>query len=661
MANVSSIGIGSGVLTSDLIDQLVGAEREPTEKRLDAKAEAVTAELSLFSKIQSAVTDLRLPARTLSNSATFNELSVTSSSSAFTASAGSSASAGSYTLEVSSLAKSQSLSSAAFADKDTTELGEGKLAFTIDGKTTTITIDATNNTLEGIASEINSASGLDASATIINNGNGFQLVISGNKTGASNSIDISVTDDGDGNNTDNLGLSSLSYTAGAQNLTQNQAASDAAFEFNGIPITRSTNTVDDLVEGLTINLTGTNENSPATLKVARNEDYVVEKVQEFIEKYNALRELIVENSQIDPGNPSAAGLLVGDSTTRTITSQIRNILGRPIAGLESDPIRSLAEVGITTSRETGNLIFNESEFRTQLQTNTESVIGIFADQGRASDSQVEFFSAGQNTVPGSYELNITQVATRASLTGGSALAASTVIDADNDELSISVDGFSSATISLAAGTYTQTELAAEIQSKINSDATLSGIGASVTVSVDGSGALSITSDRYGSNSKLEITTVDTNTTTALGLSVATAADGVDVAGTINGKAATGEGQILTGADGSDVEGLSVRINGGQTGNRGDISYIEGVGERLVDAITNFLSVDGTITAKNERLNAELESIAESRARLNERLLNLETRLAKQFTAADILIARLNSTQDFIKGQLEALAGIGSKE
>ncbi|WP_197466067.1 flagellar filament capping protein FliD, partial [Oleiphilus sp. HI0080] len=206
-----------------------------------------------------------------------------------------------------------------------------------------------------------------------------------------------------------LGLSSLSYTAGAQNLTQNQAASDAAFEFNGIPITRSTNTVDDLVEGLTINLTGTNENSPATLKVARNEDYVVEKVQEFIEKYNALRELIVENSQIDPGNPSAAGLLVGDSTTRTITSQIRNILGRPIAGLESDPIRSLAEVGITTSRETGNLIFNESEFRTQLQTNTESVIGIFADQGRASDSQVEFFSAGQNTVPGSYELNITQV------------------------------------------------------------------------------------------------------------------------------------------------------------------------------------------------------------------------------------------------------------
>ena len=661
MANVSSIGIGSGVLTSDLIDQLVGAEREPTEKRLDARQEAVTAELSLFSKIQSAVTDLRLPARTLSNPQTFNELSVSSGSSAFNATAGSAAAAGTYSLEVTTLAKSQSLSSAAFSDKDTTALGEGKLAFTIDGKTTEITIDATNNTLEGIASEINSTSGLDASATIINNGNGFQLVISGNKTGAANSIEIAVTDNSDASNTDNFGLSRLSYTAGAQRLTQNQAATDAAFEFNGIPITRSTNTVDDLVEGLTINLTGTNENAPATLKIARNDDYVVEKVQEFVEKYNALRELIVENSQIDPGNPAGAGLLVGDSTTRAITSQIRNILGRPVAGLESDPIRSLAEIGITTARETGNLVFNESEFRSQLQTNTNSVIGIFADQGRASDGQVEFLNAGQNTKPGNYALNVTQVATRASLTGGSALAASTVIDADNDELSISVDGYSSATISLAAGSYTPAQLAAEIQSKINADTTLSGLGASVTVSIDAGGALSITSDRYGSNSKLEITSVDTNTTAMLGLSVVAAADGVDVAGTINGKAATGDGQVLTGAVGTDVEGLAVQVNGGLTGNRGNVSYIEGVGERLVDAITNFLSVDGTITAKNERLNAELESIAESRARLNERLLSLETRLAKQFTAADILIARLNSTQDFIKGQLDALAGIGKQE
>lgn len=657
MANVSSVGIGSGVLTSDLIDQLVSAERKPTENRLNARQESVTAELSLFAQIQSAVTDLRLPARTLSNAGTFSELTVNSGSSAFTASASSSAIAGNYTLEVETLAKSQSLSSKAIADRDTTSLGEGTLTFTIDGVVTAIPINGTNNTLDGVAAAIND-SAAEASATIINNGSGFQLVITSNKPGAANAIDISVTDsDGvlDGN-----GLSQLSYTSGVdgQQLTQNQAATDASFKFNGIPITRATNTVDDLVEGLTINLQGTNKDAPATLKVERNNDNIVEKVQDFVDKYNALRELIVENSKIDPGNPAAAGLLVGDSATRTISSQIRSVLGRPISGLENDPIRGLAEIGISTDRESGNLLFNEQEFRSQLEANPNSVAALFSEQGRSSDSQVEFVRAGTNTKPGSYSINVTQIATQGELVASSALAASTVIDANNDTFVLAIDGNTSATISLGTGSYTPEQLVAEIQAKIDADANLSAAGVGLTVALDGSGALQFTSDTYGSKSTVEITSLDTNTSSTLGLTLGGGTAGLNVEGTINGRVATGDGQVLTGASGSDVEGLLVRITGGATGSRGTASYIEGVGEQLVDVINNFLSENGTITAKNERLNSELESIAESRAKLDQRLLALETNLVRQFTAADILIARLNSTQDFIKSQLEALAGTG---
>ena len=657
MANVSSVGIGSGVLTSDLIDQLVSAERTPTENRLNARQESVTAELSLFAQIQSAVTDLRLPARTLSNAGTFSELTVNSGSSAFTASASSSAIAGNYTLEVETLAKSQSLSSKAIADRDTTSLGEGTLTFTIDGVVTAIPINGTNNTLDGVAAAIND-SAAEASATIINNGSGFQLVITSNKPGAANAIDISVTDsDGvlDGN-----GLSQLSYTSGVdgQQLTQNQAATDASFKFNGIPITRPTNTVDDLVEGLTINLQGTNKDAPATLKVERNNDNIVEKVQDFVDKYNALRELIVENSKIDPGNPAAAGLLVGDSATRTISSQIRSVLGRPISGLENDPIRGLAEIGISTDRESGNLLFNEQEFRSQLEANPNSVAALFSEQGRSSDSQVEFVRAGTNTKPGSYSINVTQIATQGELVASSALAASTVIDANNDTFVLAIDGNTSATISLGTGSYTPEQLVAEIQAKIDADANLSAAGVGLTVALDGSGALQFTSDTYGSKSTVEITSLDTNTSSTLGLTLGGGTAGLNVEGTINGRVATGDGQVLTGASGSDVEGLLVRITGGATGSRGTASYIEGVGEQLVDVINNFLSENGTITAKNERLNSELESIAESRAKLDQRLLALETNLVRQFTAADILIARLNSTQDFIKSQLEALAGTG---
>lgn len=298
-----------------------------------------------------------------------------------------------------------------------------------------------------------------------------------------------------------------------------------------------------------------------------------------------------------------------------------------------------------------------------MAANPESIEALFADQGRSTDGQVEFVLAGSNTVPGDYSLNVTQVATRASLKAGGAPAASTIISSanENDEFTINIDGVASSTITLDAGTYTQEQLALEIQEKINADPDLVAQEASVTVTVGGGGALEFFSNRFGSKSSIEILSVDTNTAADLGFSDVAGTDGLDVAGTINGQTASGDGQILSGAVGSDVEGLLVRVTGGATGDRGEVSYIEGVGEKTVDLINNFLANDGTITAKNERLNAELDSIAESRAKLNERLLTLETRLVRQFTAADILIAKLNSTQDFIKGQLEALAGIGQSE
>ena len=660
MANVSSVGIGSGVLTSDLIDQLVSAERTPTENRLNSREESVTAELSLFAQIQSAVTDIRLPARNLANPDTFNELTVNTGSSAFTASSNSKAIAGNYTLEVTSLAKSQSLSSGTFADSDTTQIGEGTLAFTIDGVTKNLAINSSNNTLDGIASAINEESALGASATVINNGSGYQLVITSNETGVAKAIEINVTDS-DGNNIDGAGLSQLSYAVGAQNLTQNQAATDASFNFNGIAITRTSNTVDDLVEGLTIELKGTNTGSPASLTVERDDDVVVEKVQEFVDKYNALRELIVENSQIDPSNPAAAGLLVGDTATRAISNQIRNILGRTIEGLGNDPVRGLAEVGISTNNDTGNLQFNESEFREKLESSPESVAAVFSKQGRTTDGQVEFLRAGSDTKPGSYDINVTQLATKGAFTAASALAANTVIDGDNDTFTLSIDGNSSATITLTAGTYNQSDLVAEIQSQIDADQNLSNAGVSLVVALDGSNQLTFTSNSYGSNSQVQFLGVDATTLTTLGIDAVAGAAGLDVEGTINGVAATGTGQVLSGASGTDVAGLLVEIQGGTTGSRGSVSYIEGVGEKLVDLINNFLSVDGTITAKNERLNSELDSIALSRAKLEERLTNLESNLVRQFTAADILIAQLNSTQDFIKGQLEALAGTGSDD
>jgi len=660
MASISSVGIGSGVLTSELIDKLAGAERAPTEARLDNKESEINAELSVFGLIQSAITELRLPARTLSNPDLFESKSATSGNSAFSAVVdSSSASTGSYQLEVSALAVSQTLTTRTLLnDSDTTALGTGSLSITVGTTTANVAIDSSNNTLEGIAAAINEESDLGVTATVLNTGTGYKLVLNSDETGTANEIEIQVTDTGDGNDTDENGLSRLSYTAGALNLDLSQVAVDAAFELNGVPITRSSNTVDDVIPGVTLSLTGTNDGAPSSLVVANDTEEVVDKVKEFIEKFNALQTLINDNSEFDPSGASENGLLLGDATTRTMMAQVRRVLGNAVDGLESANVRSLSEVGISTDYKTGLLNFDESTFNKKLASDPKDVAALFGEQGRVSDSQVQFETASINTKPGSYAINVTTAATRAELSGTVSLTASTTIDANNDNFTLMVDGVTGGEITLDAADYTQEELVVELQTKINQDSALAAAGKTVTVSLDGSNQIVINSNNYGSSSKVELTAVDTNTAAQLGLSVGVGTDGVDIEGTINGVAATGIGQVLTAATGDDSEGIRVTVDGSATGDRGTVTYIEGVGEQFVDLITRFVTTDGALTSKTDRLNSELLLIAEERADLNTRIESLTARLARQFTAADIIISQLNSTAEFVQKQLDALAGTG---
>lgn len=657
MASVSSVGIGSGVLTSELIDNIANAERVPTETRLDKQEEGITAQLSLFGKIQSAITDLRLPSRSLANPSLFESKSISSGNSAFSGAISStSAKSGTYNLEVNYLAKAQTLTSGLFSDKDTTTLGTGSLAITVNGVTSNVTIDNTNNTLEGIAAAINEDASSTVTASVLNTGSGFKLVLNSNETGLENVMSIAVTDTGDGDGMDASGLSRLSYTAGALQLTQSQPADDAQLIFNGVPVTRSSNTIDDLISGVNLTLSGTNTGSPSSLIIKNDTSAVVDKVKEFVEKFNALQTLINDNSKFDPSGASDNGILLGDSTTRTMMSQVRRVLGTSVEGLAGASVRSLAEVGISTNFESGLMTLNESTLNAKLKASPADVSALFSDQGRTTDAQVTFETASLNTKPGTYDIEVTTAATRGGLSGNVSLGASTMIDANNDTFTISIDGTTSSQITLTAGSYSQEQLAAEIQSKINQDANLVAAGKSATVTLDGSNQLVINSNIYGASSKVELTAVDTNTLTQLGLDVGVGTDGVDIVGTINGVAAVGSGQTLSAAKGDDSEGIRLTIAGSATGSRGSVTYIEGVAEQMVDLITQFVSADGSISIKNERLNKELALISEDRAKLNERIETLTARLARQFTAADIIISQLNSTQDFVSQQLAALAG-----
>lgn len=655
MASISSLGIGSGVLTADLVDQLVAAEREPTELRLNQNTERTEALISAYGTLRSAVTELRLPMRQLGSADAMKSFSATSSSGNVEVSVDSSvANRGSYNVNVTSLAQSQALATrASFADRDSTSVGQGTLTLSVGDKVTNIEIDGTNDTLQGLANTINGADA-GVSAGVIDTGNGFQLVLSADETGTANAVSISAADS-DGIDTDAAGLSRFAFNGSMDadsGLRETIAAKDAVMEINGIAVTRSTNTIESVVDGLTFNLT---EEGQSTVKVEQDTAAVAERVQAFVDKFNTLQSTISDLSSFN-SETGQGSILTGDSTVRNIQNQLRQVLTDVIPGLESANVRSLADVGITTDFNTGQLQFDSQKFQAELLENPDDVTALFAEQGRPSDPQVEFVRSGSNTQPGDYDIAISQMASRGSLNYGMS-AGDTITLADGNSLTFRVDGETDATISLEAKDYTPEELAAALQTALSNNDALRSAGRTVQVGYDGTEGLTLSSSRFGSESNISLSAVSGVSSTGTNLSAATGTAGLDVQGTINGQSAEGDGQVLflSNDAGGEAAGLQVRITGGETGNRGSVSFIEGVSEKAVDTITSLLGENGGLSSRTEGLNRELERIQEDRVDLERRIQSYQERLVSQFSAADSLIAQLNNTRDYVTQQLAALA------
>jgi flagellar hook-associated protein 2 len=561
---------------------------------------------------------------------------------------------GTYSVDVTSLASAQALASRdVFADRDKTSVGQGTMTLSVGDNTTNIVIDSSNDTLQGLANAIND-SDAGVSAGVIDTGSGFQLVLSADETGTANAVSISVSGDSAGTDTDAQGLSRFAFNtsmdAGA-GLNETIAASDAVMSINGVEVTRSTNSFENVIDGLTFDLTAT---GTSTVKVEQDLGAVADRVQGFVEKFNGLQETIDALAGFNAESGSGS-LLTGDSVIRGIQNQLRQVLTRVVPGLEDASVRSLADVGITTNFETGSLEFDREEFMAQLKANPDDVTALFAEQGRATDSQVEFVRSGVNTEPGTYDINVTQAATQGTLAGNAAATFPVTIDGTNDEFSLLVNGDTSVNLQLTQQTYNSAQdLVDEIQAQLNSNNALNASDGSVQVSLGAGGELVFSSSTYGSESSVTLSSAESAAT--FGLDAATSTDGLDVAGTIDGRTAEGEGQTLfLGENSGAASGLQVQILGDQTGSRGSIQFIEGVGERTVDLITNFVGADGAIDTRTESLNRDLERIQENQIRLEERITAYRERLVSQFTAADSLISQLNSTQDFVSQQLAALA------
>ena len=325
MTTISSPGIGSGLDVNSIISQLLAIERQPIVA-LQSKATQIQARISEYGKLQSLTSAFRDAASALTKNETWGQTVGTSSNAAAVAiTVQSGAAVGNYSLQVQALATAQSLASGVFASTNEApgagtlhiELGSwgpGQTTFTpkSGAAAVDITIEATD-TLAQVRDKINAANA-GVTVTVLNDGSGARLLMRSSATGTESAFRTS-------------GMSAFAFdpSSGPGAMTQTQAAGNAAATIDGLAITSQSNTLANLVDGITLTL-GQVTTAPVELAVTQDNDALKKAVQTFADAYNALATLIAGQVKYDAGSKTA-GPLQGDSSAVGIQRQLRAMMG----------------------------------------------------------------------------------------------------------------------------------------------------------------------------------------------------------------------------------------------------------------------------------------------------------------------------------------------
>ncbi len=379
MSITSSLGIGSGMDIGGIVRQLVDAEGQPAFNAIQRKEVATNDRLSALGRLKSSLSDFRLATGKLNELGAFStHEAISLNDNILTATAGLGSAAGTYSLEVQQLAEAHKLTSNGYSGYSDV-VGSGALTMTVAGNSFSVTLDASNNTLEGVRDAINKASdnsGVNASIINVDDGLGgtvSKLVLTTKETGTANEITVTATEDPSA-----LGLSQLVYDpfgSGVTNLTEQNAAVDAKILVDGQLATRSSNSINDVIQGVTLDLNVAESGTVFNVNVNLDEESIKSVTDGFVGAYNGLMSIVKDLGRYDPESKDA-GALVGDSTLRSVQSQIRQAVGDSVSSATTN-YNSLAMIGITINRD-GVMALNSSEFSAALKENLNAVSDVFA-------------------------------------------------------------------------------------------------------------------------------------------------------------------------------------------------------------------------------------------------------------------------------------------
>ena len=635
-SSLSSIsGLISGFNYRDLVDAIIAQARVPAD-RWEAESSANTARSTALSTYRGLLEKVRTASKALRTGTAFDAMSSTTSVLAGTravasATADATATAGTFQIKVDQLAKAEKLARTIGRDVATALGTAGE--FTVNGQTVTVAVTDTLVTLRDSINALNSGTTpTGVSATILTVAPGdSRLILTSAKSGAAG---IALADTV-GTTLQTLGFQDINGAELAGSVLVNGA--DALFRIDDIPLTRTSNVVTDAISGVTLTLTAEDAGAITSIVVDRFLDAARTSMQQFVDAYNGVVAFLkAQGTASTSGTPP----LYGQAVIRTARSQLPSLLLEAVGGAAAD-LATVGQAGLSLTRD-GTLTLDTAKFDAAFTNRQSDLRTLFTEQRTASGTGLAFVSSAQTSTGGSRAIDITALATKATLvTSGFA----GLYDAGGTADSVTVTDTNSGrttTVALTTGMSTA-DIVLALQTAFDTDGlNLSATSVGNEIKLDQLG--------YGTGAGIGLAFSGLGDGAAEAWATDTLASGTDVAGTIGGLAATGIGQLLVGTSGTDAAGLTVEYSGLTTGAVGSVNLSLGSGaliERLLDQFLN--TGNGLIDSKLSALDIRNARLSTQVSALDARLERRRAVLLANYLQMETAIARLKQQSTSLLG------------
>ncbi len=353
-------GSTTGLFDPKMVEQLIEVEKLPIESAKKRK-EKVVKEKDEFVKIRDLVSELDTTLNALKNKTDFYKLKVESSHPDIIDGVVEGVTTiGTYEFEVRGLARTEKELAYGFPDKDQTPVGFGFMLIEREDMDDLEVVVEPGSTLQDVATQINDAEG-GVKAMVINTKyqpDPYRLLVISEKSGKEAKLKVDE---------DTTFLEFKEQVTG-RNL-------DVLFE--DVPVTDDDNILEALVDNVVFNVHRSEPGTRIQVNITYDVDKTLESIKAFIDKYNEISTYINDQFIVD-ANTNKAGILAGDSSTRTVMRRLQNAVVQAIN--TGRKYNTLGEIGITTDPKTGNLKYSEAKVRQSLSEDYDSVAALFVQR-----------------------------------------------------------------------------------------------------------------------------------------------------------------------------------------------------------------------------------------------------------------------------------------